>query len=379
MPTTQQVALLCTSRSWGGLEMNVAKLANWLPSLGWQIQTIGSVGAPLGSTVQANGGRFEAIKRRLKYFDFHAAWQLARVLRTSVCRLLVIKTTHDMNTAALAKRLFLPSLQLVYWQQMQLGADKRGPVHRFQFASLDAWIAPMPWLADQVASRTTMDPSKVHLIPLGVDSPALAAGMPATKAEARNQLDVPQDATICGILGRLDPGKGQAVLLEALALIKDEVPRLHMLIQGDETIAGKTNTYSLELRRLVAAHGLTERVHFRPARPDVATSYRAMDAFAMCSSGETYGVVTIEAMACGVPVLATHAGSNPDLLQQGALGTLFEVGSSKALAEALRAFCTDAGAFKAKAELAKVAAFGPYSKAAMLAQMDQLFRTLLSS
>lgn len=378
MSTAIPIALLCTSRSWGGLEMNVARLSQSLREKGYVTLVVGLPGSPLAAWVQEQGGRFVPLVRRLKYFDLPAAYKLSGILNGAGCRLLLITTTRDMHTAALTKQIFAKQLRLVYWQQMQLGVVKKGPVHNSIHRALDAWIAPQPWLKDQVGTHTHMPLQKVQVIPLGVDAPALAQALPEGKLRARQLLSLQTEGRFVGILGRLDPGKGQHILLEAFAQLQHQFKDLCLLIQGDENKEGSHAGFAQVLKNRVSELGLTERVFFRAARADVATAYRAIDVFAMCSSGETYGMVTVEAFACGTPVVAARGGSNPDLLEGGKRGLLFQPDSPADLARAIREVLLHPADAANRAELARDAAFGPLSKALMLEKMDALFRSLLA-
>ena len=89
---------------------------------------------------------------------------------------------------------------------------------------------------------------------------------------------------------------------------------------------------------LIEKAGLTHRVYVRSFRKDIAVFYKSVDAFVMASKAESIGMVTIEAMACGTPVIGSNAGGTPELLQFGQLGYLFETLSSTDLATKISDF-----------------------------------------
>lgn len=373
---TRTLALLCTSRSWGGLEMNVARLAQWLHAAGHPVCVVGLPESPLGQALKGTDVPLLPFSRPVKYFDIQSAYLLATRLRQAGCRACLVTTTHDLHTAALARQLFSRRLVLVYWQQMQLGVRKRGWLHTSIYRSLAAWVAPMPWLRAQVGTHTRMALERVWVIPLGVDGQALRETLPETQAQARALLDLPEAGPWVGLIGRIDPKKGQHLLLEAVALLAPRWPALRVLLLGDPSIGGDDPGYPERLRARVGALGLADRVVFRPGRPDVAVGFRALDVFAMCSSGETYGVVTVEAMACGTPIVAAHAGSNPDLLAGGARGLLFAPDDPGALAAAIETVLDDPAGAQARAAAAEAAALGELGKTAMLQQFEALFQRL---
>ena len=84
--------------------------------------------------------------------------------------------------------------------------------------------------------------------------------------------------------------------------------------------------YRTECQKLAESFGVTDRVHWHPPTEELLSAYDACDAYAMCSTSETFGMVTIEALARSVPVVGTEAGGTPELLGHGTHGTLFKPG-----------------------------------------------------
>ena len=97
----------------------------------------------------------------------------------------------------------------------------------------------------------------------------------------------------------------------------------HVLLMGATTLQ-EGNAYEQELHGLVRSSGLESRVHFRKYTDDVMTFFKAIDVFAMPSHGETFGMVTVEAMAAGVPVIGTDKDGTREILGAGRFGYLFE-------------------------------------------------------
>lgn len=91
---------------------------------------------------------------------------------------------------------------------------------------------------------------------------------------------------------------------------------IHLLLVGEET-RGEEQGYARDLRHLAKSLHLVDHVHFRGFVTDVPAAYAALDVFTLTSLSETYGMVTIEAMAAGCPVIATNSGGTPDLLTLG--------------------------------------------------------------
>lgn len=148
---------------------------------------------------------------------------------------------------------------------------------------------------------------------------------------------VPADRDKVVVVGTLHPVKGQHVAIEALALLRDERPRLRLWLVG-EGDAG----YTTELRRLVERRGLTGRVAFVGRLDDPAVVVRGSAVALVPSLTEAFGRVTLEALHLGVPVIGTDAGGTAEILARGG-GLLVAPGDAEALAGAMRKLLDDEG------------------------------------
>ncbi len=120
----------------------------------------------------------------------------------------------------------------------------------------------------------------------------------------------------------MDKLKGQDFLIEATAELNKRGHNVELLIVGEPTL-DNTDNYDGYLHSLVQQLGVGEKVHFRPFTSRSELFFRAVDAFAMASAGETFGMVTVEAMLSGTPVVATNTSGTPEVLGNGSLGQLY--------------------------------------------------------
>jgi glycosyltransferase involved in cell wall biosynthesis len=153
-------------------------------------------------------------------------------------------------------------------------------------------------------------------------------------------MDLPLEKQIFGLVGRFDAQKGQLLLLQALVLTNN--PNSAVCLLGEPTI-GEGEAYSEQIRSFIQSNHLQDRVFIRPFRSDVSTFFRAVDAFVMASKAETFGMVTIESMSCGTPIIASNAGGSPEILEFGRIGTLFTPMDEQSLAEAMNSFSSTPG------------------------------------
>ncbi len=186
-----------------------------------------------------------------------------------------------------------------------------------------------------------MPPGRIHVIPLGIDLKQFE-GVEEKRQKARLFYGLPPDAFVAGIVGRLHPDKGHHYLLKAAGHLHRAGQPLHVLIVGEETRGG-TGRYTASLQQTAGEQGIENLVHFHPYTEETALAYAALDVFVMASLGETYGMVTIEAMAAGLPVIGTNTGGTPELLGEGRYGMLIPPKDEKALAGALENMMNNPG------------------------------------
>ena len=221
---------------------------------------------------------------------------------------------------------------LVMQQAMQIPRAKNMPWHWLRYRRVDAWVAGLDWLKAECIAKTPMTEHRCHVLPLPLDERWFTTNS-INKSKARQSLGLklPEDVFLMGTVGRLDAGKGQRDALQALA----QLPRsVHWLFVGDNT----NNNGADERRVLLEMAGnldVLERAHFLPSRSDVLPVYDGLDAFAMTSSAETIGTVTLEALARRVPVIGTDAGGTSEILGAGR-GMLYTPGDVSALVEAVQ-------------------------------------------
>lgn len=331
MQAPHGIALCCTTHSLGGIELNVLRLAGWMRQRGHHCILVVARDAPMHRQAADAGIPHVTLAGKSRYKVYGEARELAFRLAEERIGTLILNVNRDLLLGVLATRRS-SGLRLVHMQHMQFGLPKRDLVHRWQHAQLDAWIAPLPSLAAQTARMTTVLPERIHVIPLGIDL-APFAKMP-DRGTARRLLDLPENVFVAGVLGRLDRGKGQEFLLRATAQLRSEGRDLHVLLVGEET-RGEEQNYAGQLHRLAAELHITDHVHFRGFVEDIPSAYAAMDVFTLTSLSETYGMVTIEALASGLPVIATATGGTPELLGQEGNGLLVPAANPAALAHAI--------------------------------------------
>ncbi|WP_030021016.1 D-inositol-3-phosphate glycosyltransferase [Streptomyces monomycini] len=184
--------------------------------------------------------------------------------------------------------------------------------------------------------------------PMGPGAPGTGEDMSdtaASRAAARARLDLPQDALIPLFAGRIQPLKAPDILLRAVAVLLDEDPslrsRLVVPVVGGPSGSGLAKPEGLQ--KLAARLGIADVVRFRPpvGQEQLADWYRAASVLVMPSYSESFGLVAIEAQACGTPVIAAAVGGLPVAVHDGVSGFLISGHDPADYARALGRFARD--------------------------------------
>lgn len=161
-----------------------------------------------------------------------------------------------------------------------------------------------------------------------------AGARPVARDAPRAPLQLPADVPIVGIVGRLQPWKGQDRLLRAQALLHASGRRLHLLVVGGDSY-GLSPDYAASLPALVSELGLDDAVTLVGEVADATPYIERMDVLVNASDPEPFGIVLVEGMAAGVPVLAVDSGGPRDIVEHERSGWLARSGDPADLAAAL--------------------------------------------
>ena len=186
----------------------------------------------------------------------------------------------------------------------------------------DAVLASCDVEVAQLIELYNADPARVAIIPPGVDHAFFG---PGDREQARRALGLPATGSLLLFVGRIQPLKGVHLAVEALAQLVGMGTDASLVIVGGPS--GTLGEATLrDVHDLVERRGLRDRVLFRPPQPHelLSSYYRAADLTLVPSRSESFGLVALESLACGTPVVASAVGGLSTLIQNGVTGALID-------------------------------------------------------
>lgn len=331
MSSATSYAVFCHGHGLGGLELQLVSRVIDANAAGDKAILICAEDGKLAPYARQKNIPVETVPFRLKYIDPRTIYSLGKLFRKHTVQVCIVGNSHLLSLALLARKFYSPKTKIIFSQMMQSGLPKRDWFHDRVYHSLDAAIVMTKKMKAELESTTVMDPKKVHAIAPGIDHLAFFRNDQERRSD-RDHFQIPQDAKVIGCIGRLDQHKDQLLLLEAFA--ESGLSDQYLLILcGDET--PDSSGYAEQLRDYVTSHTLNESVRFMPFTDSVQRLFSCFDIFVMPSRSETFGLVVVEAMAVGVPVIATNSGGVPEIIDDGKTGLLFDPRDKQKLTELL--------------------------------------------
>jgi D-inositol-3-phosphate glycosyltransferase len=268
---------------------------------------------------------FSRIMRTENYDVIHSHYWLSGKVAMPAAKELGIPLVHTMHTMARVKNLNLAE------------GETPEPMIRVQgetqvVAAANALIANTDAEGASLVSLYDACPDTVHVVSPGVDLYTFTPG--ESRSKARQVVGLPHDALVVSFVGRIQPHKGPEVLIRATSELVKHSPLLrNKLIVNVMGGASGANTDEVDrLKELTAWLGIDDVVRFEPpvARKDLAQWYRAADLVVVPSYSESFGLVALEAQACGTPVVATAVGGLRTAVADGISGVLVDGHNPKA-------------------------------------------------
>jgi D-inositol-3-phosphate glycosyltransferase len=262
--------------------------------------------------------RTEAAYAPGRYDLVHAHYWLSGQVGATAAERWGVPLVQSMHTLGKVKNLALAD------------GDSAEPAARIRgehevVAAADRLVANTTEEARQLVGLYGADESRTRVVSPGVD---LSVFRPGSRGAARRRLGLPEDALVLLFAGRIQPLKGPDIVLRAASLLLDREPdlasRLVLVFVGGPS--GSEVGAPGRLATLAASLGMADRVRFEPPCPqaELADWYRAASLVMVPSHSESFGLVALEAQACGTPVVAAAVGGLRTAVRDGFSGVLVE-------------------------------------------------------
>jgi glycosyltransferase involved in cell wall biosynthesis len=224
-------------------------------------------------------------------------------------------------------------------------------------------------LRDQLLGDSRIPARLTAVVPNGVDFDLHSGGPDAT---LRAEFGIGRDAFLVGAIGNVRPPKAYDNLLRAAAIAVRRNPNLRFVVVGEGS-----GSLLEDLLRLRAGLGLQEIVHFAGFRPDATVPLRNFDAFVLASRSEGFSIATVQAMASGLPVVATKSGGPEEIVTDGEDGLLIPREDPDALAAAILRVAGDEALRRKLGKAARTTARARFSLTKMLDSYEEIYRDAL--
>ncbi len=371
-----KVLMVHNYSSWGGNLATVLALCERLPAHGFDVAMAAPRRESYVSRFEKAGVRVHDAEIKSKY-AVSTYRRYADLVKREGFEVVHTHTRRADFVAALGGRVAGAATVSTQHGQINLERytlkEKRDLSARFYSFCLrnffDRHVAVSAEIAAELRNRCRVRPSKITHIPNGLDAaPFLAAE--GERVSFRHELGAPRWAVVATVVASLD-SKGHADLLAAAATLAAEGLDLRVAVVG----TGHRGRPEIEKR--AAELGIAERVHLLGFRHDVPRILAGSDVFVLPTPSEGLSIAVMEAMAAGLPVVATRVGGNPELVEPGKTGYLVPVGDAAALADAMRPLARDAAVRRAMGRAGRARVTHEFKAEKMVERYAALYDELL--
>ena len=310
---------LCLSKGLGGLELYALRSATQLAKTE-SVMFVTSSSSRLEEKLRNENIDFKTINPSFRPLPLISAIKLAGIIDNFNTDILHMHWGKDLALAALAIKISKSKPALIYTRQMQITRMKTDFYHRFLYKEMSLMLAITNQLKERCAHMLGNDVGKrVKTLYYGVPAPEQPLSLQDI-SKKRQELNLDSSDFVIGLIGRLEDGKGQHLLIKAIAKAALEKVTLKAIIVGHEMDEG----YRDELKKLATKLGVSNNILFMGFVDKPQEIMQLCNCILLATYMETFGLVLPEAMRCGIAVVGSNAGGVPEIIDHGETGLLFE-------------------------------------------------------
>ena len=363
-----KILQICSARQLGGGERHLADLANGLAGRGHDVFVAMIPSSPLLAKLSAVPKQNIVELPMRNSLNGATALKLARFVRRHEIGIVHAHVARDYPLAALATR--RAGARLVLTRHVLFPLNR---IHKLTLRRTARIIAVSQAVAEGLRAQNIFDQHKIVCIHNGIDVDRFAKGREDT---AGHEPGTDKKLRV-GMIGHLAPIKGQEDFIHAAAIVCGLRDDVEFIIAGEDK--SRSGEHRRGLEKLIDELNLNKRVQLVGWVDDIAKLLPTFDLFVSPSRSEPFGLSIIEAMAAGVPVVASMSEGAREIIDDDQTGCLVPVGDVEALAKAIGELLSDPTGHVRLSENAELAVRERFSLERMVKATEQLYRDVLDT
>jgi glycosyltransferase involved in cell wall biosynthesis len=357
-----KILQICSARTLGGGEKHLADLANGLARRGHDVYAAVVPASPLPAELSSVPAQNLTELSMRNSLNVASGLKLARFIRKHKIEIVHAHMARDYPLAALSARRGGAGLVLTRHVLFPLNR-----IHRLTLRRTARVIGVSQAVAEGLRAQKIFDPDKVVLIHNGIDVDRFERGR---EGIARREQGTNRKLRV-GMIGHIAPIKGQEDFIRAAAVVINGRDDVEFVIAGEDKSRTGANRRSAE--ELIDELNLKRHVRLIGWVEDVADLLPTLDLFISPSRSEPFGLAIVEAMAAGVPVVATMSEGAREIIRGNHTGRLIPVGDVKAMAQAIDGLLSDPEERSRLVKNAQAAVRENFSVEKMLSATEQVY------
>jgi glycosyltransferase involved in cell wall biosynthesis len=360
-----RILQICSARQIGGGEKHFADLANNLAGRGHEIFAAIAPGSPVRAELSSLASENIIELPMRNALSLSSGLRLARFVRERRIAIVHAHVARDYPLAALAAR--RSGTHLVLTRHVLFPLSK---IHRLTLRRTSRVVAVSAAVADSLRAQNIFPAGKIITIHNGIDVERFEQGSGAMRVPPVNH------RMRVGMVGHLAPIKGQEEFIRAAAIVCQARNDVDFVIAGEDKSRDGENRANIE--KLVRDLELTDHVQLIGWIDEVASLLTTLDLFISPARSEPFGLSIVEAMAAGVPVIATASEGAREIIEIDESGRLVPIGDVEALAEAIADLLGNANERDRLADNAQAVVHSKFTLQRMVDRTEQLYREVIA-
>lgn len=310
---------------WGGGEAHLYQLSKGLIEKGHQVTIIARKNSEVVERLSELAARIKELPLK-GAIDIISVLEIADVIREQQIDIIHVHLGRDYWLGVLARK-FVKRGKVVATRHVLFSLGKTY-LHRQLYASVDRFIAVSRAVKGVLVDKNQINEERVEVIYNGVD---IEEFKNEERTSLREELGITKNEFLIGVVGRLCARKNQEFVIEAANRLKDSELNLKHIIVGEDSSLKKE--YETRLKQLINKYSLQDRVFLIGFRKNIAEILNILDLLVIPSLEEAFGIIALEGMASGTPVVANKVGGLVEVIKDGETGILTPVNDINSLTE----------------------------------------------